>query len=262
MEEGDEHGRPRAVGRDEARRRARAERIEFRAAELGSCRQLRSGRFEAAVDAKAWRLTRFRPISELITAEAVRRAPPARESARGRRLRSLGRAPYAAAGGAVHDLDVAAGGEPQASVLGAAHDAWRSACTRAATSPYAHDCRCRRPRRARDQARRSARRSSWLEPRRYNRKVKNAQEAHEAIRPAGDSFRTPTTRRELSGRRRRFTTWSGRTSPADGRRPRRPSRPDRRRCPRLRRARSRGRVRHGGHRDHVPRLHARLRGGL
>jgi len=29
------------------------------------------------------------------------------------------------------------------------------------------------------------------EPRRYQRKVKNAQEAHEAIRPAGDSFRTP-----------------------------------------------------------------------
>ncbi|CAA9223444.1 MAG: DNA topoisomerase I [uncultured Corynebacteriales bacterium] len=31
------------------------------------------------------------------------------------------------------------------------------------------------------------------EPRRYVRKVKNAQEAHEAIRPAGDSFRTPGT---------------------------------------------------------------------
>jgi DNA topoisomerase I len=29
------------------------------------------------------------------------------------------------------------------------------------------------------------------EPRRYTRKVKNAQEAHEAIRPAGDIFRTP-----------------------------------------------------------------------
>ena len=29
------------------------------------------------------------------------------------------------------------------------------------------------------------------QPRRYERKVKNAQEAHEAIRPAGDAFRTP-----------------------------------------------------------------------
>jgi DNA topoisomerase-1 len=36
-------------------------------------------------------------------------------------------------------------------------------------------------------------------PRRYERKVKNAQEAHEAIRPAGDSFRTPASvRGELS----------------------------------------------------------------
>jgi DNA topoisomerase-1 len=37
-------------------------------------------------------------------------------------------------------------------------------------------------------------------PRRYERKVKNAQEAHEAIRPAGDTFPTPeTAARELSG---------------------------------------------------------------
>ena len=28
-------------------------------------------------------------------------------------------------------------------------------------------------------------------PRHYNKKVKNAQEAHEAIRPAGETFRTP-----------------------------------------------------------------------
>jgi DNA topoisomerase I len=36
-------------------------------------------------------------------------------------------------------------------------------------------------------------------PRRYDRKVKNAQEAHEAIRPAGDRFRTPAqVARELS----------------------------------------------------------------
>jgi DNA topoisomerase-1 len=37
------------------------------------------------------------------------------------------------------------------------------------------------------------------QPRRYDRKVKNAQEAHEAIRPAGDQFRTPNDiQRELS----------------------------------------------------------------
>ena len=38
------------------------------------------------------------------------------------------------------------------------------------------------------------------EPRQYTRKVKNAQEAHEAIRPAGDNFRTPgALANELSG---------------------------------------------------------------
>ncbi len=38
------------------------------------------------------------------------------------------------------------------------------------------------------------------QPRRYERKVKNAQEAHEAIRPAGETFRTPDeAARQLSG---------------------------------------------------------------
>jgi DNA topoisomerase-1 len=38
------------------------------------------------------------------------------------------------------------------------------------------------------------------QPRRYERKVKNAQEAHEAIRPAGETFRTPEQAgRELNG---------------------------------------------------------------
>src|SRR6266568_892775 len=32
-------------------------------------------------------------------------------------------------------------------------------------------------------------------PRKYESKVKNAQEAHEAIRPSGDSFRTPAQTR-------------------------------------------------------------------
>ena len=54
---------------------------------------------------------------------------------------------------------------------------------------------------ARDQARRLYGADAVpAEPRRYERRVKNAQEAHEAIRPAGDSFRTPDeVRRELSG---------------------------------------------------------------
>ena len=54
---------------------------------------------------------------------------------------------------------------------------------------------------ARDQARTLFGPESVPEaPRQYNRTVKNAQEAHEAIRPAGDRFRTPDeVRRELSG---------------------------------------------------------------
>ena len=40
------------------------------------------------------------------------------------------------------------------------------------------------------------------EPRIYTRKVKNAQEAHEAIRPAGDSFRTPGPGRQRAVLRR------------------------------------------------------------
>ena len=36
------------------------------------------------------------------------------------------------------------------------------------------------------------------EPRQYERKVKNAQEAHEAIRPAGRPFRTPSERAAAS----------------------------------------------------------------
>jgi DNA topoisomerase I len=53
---------------------------------------------------------------------------------------------------------------------------------------------------ARDQARELYGADSVpAQPRQYTRKVKNAQEAHEAIRPAGDRFRTPdAVRRELS----------------------------------------------------------------
>jgi DNA topoisomerase-1 len=54
---------------------------------------------------------------------------------------------------------------------------------------------------ARDQARELYGADSVpAQPRRYERKVKNAQEAHEAVRPAGDRFRTPDdVARELSG---------------------------------------------------------------
>ena len=100
-------------------------------------------------------------------------------------------------------------------------------------------------------------------PRRYEKKVKNAQEAHEAIRPAGDRFRSPAQvagdaarrgvralRADLEAHRRL----------ADGRRPRL----DRHRQAR-RRHRGRGgavgRVQRERHRHHLQGLPRRLRGG-
>ena len=97
------------------------------------------------------------------------------------------------------------------------------------------------------------------QPRQYTRKVKNAQEAHEAIRPAGERFRTPgevaqrARRRRLPALRAHLAA-HGRV--ADGRRPRH-----------HRQRADRG---HGGHRrgrhvrrvrahDHVPRLPQGLR---
>ena len=65
-------------------------------------------------------------------------------------------------------------------------------------------------RRARMQHASTAPETVPAEPRRYERAVANAQEAHEAIRPAGDVFRTPDelARRALSRRARRSTTSS------------------------------------------------------
>ena len=98
---------------------------------------------------------------------------------------------------AVHDLDAAAGGRPQAPLLGRARRCGSpSGCTRTASSPICAPTRppCRET--AINAARAQARELYGdeyvpAEPRVYTRKVKNAQEAHEAIRPAGDPFRTP-----------------------------------------------------------------------
>ena len=73
---------------------------------------------------------------------------------------------------------------------------WRSGCTRTATSPTCVPTRRTSPtRRSTPRGSRpascTATRTCPAEARRYKSKAKGAQEAHEAIRPAGDSFRTP-----------------------------------------------------------------------
>ena len=99
------------------------------------------------------------------------------------------------------------------------------------------------------------------QPRRYERKVKNAQEAHEAIRPSGDRFRTP---QELQGELNRdefalyeliwMRTIASQMKDARGQTVslRIAATSPTRRDVGVRR------VRHG---DHVPRLPRRLRGG-
>ena len=121
------------------------------------------------------------------------------DGARGCGVRgALGRAAavHAPADGAVHDLDAAAGGA-RASCASRRQQTMRIAqrlyengyitymrtdSTSLSESAIAA---------ARDQARELYGADAVPEaPRHYNRKVKNAQEAHEAIRPAGDRFRT------------------------------------------------------------------------
>ena len=138
------------------------------------------------------------------------RAGPGR-AAGGRALRGAqrrGAAVHAQALRAVHDQHAAAGGR-RASC--ASPDAARHADRAAAVRERLHHLHahrqlatCRR-RPSMPRARAQARQLYGPEyvpdaPRRYAGKVKNAQEAHEAIRPSGDVFRTPgELARELSG---------------------------------------------------------------
>ena len=98
-------------------------------------------------------------------------------------------------------------------------------------------------------------------PRRYDRKVKNAQEAHEAIRPAGDSFRTPQqVKGELSRDEHALYDLIWKRTIASQMKDAAGSTVSVRLG--ARRVDRRGRrVRRGRDDDHVPRLPARLRGG-
>ena len=108
----------------------------------------------------------------------------------------------------------------------------------------------------------TARSTCRTRPALYASKAKNAQEAHEAIRPAGDSFRTPAqVAGELRGDEFRLyeliwkRTVASQMADARGLDRDRPAR----RATRGRRPRRR--VLRVGHGDHLPRLPRRLRGG-
>ena len=144
LAEGDEGPlrRPRPVGRDAARRRARAraDRVPRRRV-LGHRRHVRPRRVRRAAHRRRrpagrpgprLRPQRDAPDRGRGPARRGRRAL-ARRGARGGRVRGpLGRAQalHAPPGRAVHHLDAAAGGEPQAPLHGAAHDARRPAALR------------------------------------------------------------------------------------------------------------------------------------
>ena len=144
LEEGDAGAlrRPRAVGRGAARRRARARTQGLRLRVLlGSQGRLRAGVVRGAARRARRQARRAGPrLRPGRNAEDAghgrrRRARGARPRRRARRRdlhRQVGRreAVHAPAGGAVHDVHAAAGGEPKAPLLRADDDAGRPAAVR------------------------------------------------------------------------------------------------------------------------------------
>ena len=161
----------------------------------------------------AWSAPTARRSSGSTSAPAPRPTPSSRRWRRaalhGRHRR--GQAGPAQSAPALHHLDPAAGGEPQARLRARPHHAAsRSGSTRASTSaarpsassPICAPTACR----WRDEAITATRRLIGGDygdryvpdaPRRYQTKAKNAQEAHEAIRPT-DLARRPRTSRATS----------------------------------------------------------------
>ena len=170
-------------------------------------------------------------------------------------------------GAAVHDLDAPAGGEPEAALHGADDDAGRPAPVRARLHHlHAHRLddavRDGADRGAAQAASCTAPTTSRTAPRRYERKVKNAQEAHEAIRPSGDRFRMPDQVQRRARPRRAVALYeliwrrTVASQMADARGQTASVRLGATSADRRRR-----RVRRRRHGDHVPRLPRRVRGG-
>ena len=201
------HGVPRrAVERPRGRARSRTTRRSAPRSSSSTARRVAEGRdFDPATGHS---VAADRDGACVLDAAAAVRArrPPARRAVRGR----VGR------GGAVHRA-AARRRSPRrrcsrsraASSASAppARCRSRSASTSADTSPTceptARTCRSRRsPRPARAIREQYGEEYLPAEPRAYRSKVKNAQEAHEAIRPAGDRIRTPRGGARRARRRR------------------------------------------------------------
>ena len=149
------------------------------------------------------------------------------------------------------------------SAFGPDDDAGRNDSTRPATSLHAHGLdhalRVSLSSAARTQVRNLFEEFVPDKPRRYGRAVANAQEAHEAIRPAGDEFRAPKDVQRELGRDEHALydlIWSGHSrhrwrtrGPDRVAQDRGKARPERTRSSGL------------GDRDHLPRLSRRLRTG-
>ena len=137
-----------------------------------------------------------RAAAALAERDSQRRVPR-REASKTSRTR---RKPYRA----VHDQHAAAGSQPQARLHGPAHDAGRAEPVRKRPH-HLHAYRLDQPGAGGDRRRpRPGRATSTAtsicrpSPRVYQSKVKNAQEAHEAIRPAGHPFELPERARRTS----------------------------------------------------------------
>ena len=284
-------GRPRAVRRDPPRRRARARAHRVRRAPAtgtstgdfapDAASQPFTARLVAVDGARVATGRDFDDRGQLQTAEAsspstrrrAPRSPPALAGAAFVRRARVETKPYTPPpGGAVHDLDAAAGG--RAASCGCpsqADDARRAAALR---ERLHHLYAYRLARRCREQAidRRAHARPRELygaeyvpdSPARYASKVKNAQEAHEAIRPSGDRFRTPGAGRRASCRGDEFALYdliwkrTVASQMADARGSTATVTPRRRHAADGARRAEFSRLRH---RHHLPRLPRRLRGG-
>ena len=183
-------GRPRPVGRAAPDRRPRArDRAVQDAGILAGRRHVRGGRHSRS--RRGWSSSTARSSTGCRSASKGEADAAKAVVEAGRfTVASVETKPFAQEpAAAVHHLDAAAGGRAQARLLGQPHDAGRPVALRGRADHLHADRRRRRwpRRRSAPPARRSPTATTAAivpdKPRHYTSKAKNAQEAHEAIRP-------------------------------------------------------------------------------